>query len=82
MCLKLFELEVPILEAKKQVVLDYKTVHKLFTLIRALIAERSEGSLNGEIEMDESYFGGRRKGKRVRGTGGKTPVFGIFREEW
>ena len=29
--------------------------------------------------MDESYFGGRRKGKRGRGAGGKIPVFGLLK---
>jgi transposase len=29
----------------------------------------------GRIEMDESYFGGVRKGKRGRGAAGKVPVF-------
>ena len=33
----------------------------------------------GKIELDESYFGGVRKGKRGRGAGGKTPVFGILK---
>ena len=32
-----------------------------------------------EIEVDESYFGGRRKGKRGRGAAGKTPIFGLLR---
>ncbi|NLX49852.1 MAG: IS1595 family transposase, partial [Methanospirillum sp.] len=31
-----------------------------------------------EVELDESYFGGRRKGKRGRGAAGKVPVFGIL----
>ena len=35
--------------------------------------------LGGEIEVDESYFGGRRKGKRGRGAAGKIPVFGILK---
>jgi transposase len=35
-------------------------------------------TLSGEIEMDEAYFSGRRKGKRVRGAAGKVPVFGIL----
>ncbi len=30
----------------------------------------------GDIEVDESYFGGKRKGKRGRGAAGKIPVFG------
>ena len=29
----------------------------------------------GEIEVDESYFGGTRKCKRGRGAGGKVPWF-------
>ena len=29
--------------------------------------------------MDESYFGGKRKGKRGRGAGGKIPVFGLLK---
>jgi transposase len=33
----------------------------------------------GEIEVDESYFGGTRKGKRGRGAGGKVPVFGLLK---
>ena len=39
----------------------------------------SESPLQGEIEVDESYFGAKRiKGKRGRGAAGKTPVFGIL----
>jgi transposase len=30
----------------------------------------------GEIEVEESYFGGKRKDKRGRGAAGKVPVFG------
>jgi transposase len=35
--------------------------------------------LDGEIEVDESTFGGRRKGKRGRGAAGKVPVFGLLK---
>ena len=34
---------------------------------------------DGEIEVDESYFGGKRKSKRGRGAAGKTPVFGLLK---
>ena len=34
--------------------------------------------LNGELELDESYFGGKRKGNRGRGAKNKTIVFGIL----
>jgi len=35
--------------------------------------------LAGEIEVDESYLGGVRKGKRGRGAGRKVPVFGLLK---
>jgi len=37
--------------------------------------------LSGEVEMDESYFGGRRKVKRGRGAKGKIPAFEILERE-
>jgi transposase-like protein len=52
------------------------------TLIRERIAEHCEtqSPFKGEIEVDESYFGGKRiKGKRGRGAYKKTPVFGILK---
>lgn len=33
----------------------------------------------GEVEVDESYFGGHRKGKRGRGAVGKVIVFGLLK---
>ena len=33
----------------------------------------------GEIEVDESHFGGKRKGRRGRGSQGKIPVFGLLK---
>ena len=35
--------------------------------------------IDGEIEVDECYFGGARKGKRGRGAAGKVAVFGILK---
>jgi transposase len=52
--------------------------HKL----REVIAQQLEceaPELCGEIEVDESYFGGVRKGKRGRGAAGKVPVFGLLK---
>jgi transposase len=50
-------------------------------IVCAIIALESEDAspLFGEIEVDESYFGGHRKGKRGRGAGGKIPVFGLLK---
>jgi transposase len=52
-----------------------------FHRLRQIIAMESEDAspLFGEIEVDESYFGGHRKGKRGRGAGGKIPVFGLLK---
>src|SRR3989338_8128836 len=48
---------------------------------RKLIAEhcnQEAKKLNGELEIDESYFGGKRKGNRGRGARNKAIVFGIL----
>jgi transposase len=52
--------------------------HKLRAKIALKQQNRSE-QFCGKIEMDESYFGGVRKGKRGRGAAGKVPVFGILK---
>jgi len=50
-----------------------------FHRLREVIYQATEDAmpLCGEIEVDESYFGGKRKGKRGRGAAGKVPVFGL-----
>ncbi len=54
-----------------------------FRHLRAIIAheleQRSDELFGGEIEVDESYFGGTQKGKRGRGAEAKTPVFGLLK---
>ena len=52
--------------------------HKLREVIFAALAAEAPELLAGEIEVDESYFGGHRKGKRGRGAAGKVPVFGLL----
>lgn len=52
--------------------------HKLREVIAAKLAEEAP-FLDGEVEVDESYFGGARKGKRGRGAAGKVPVFGLLK---
>ena len=58
------------------------TVALFYRKIRLVIAERLEHEavpFTGEIEVDESYFGGVRKGRRGRGAAGKVPVFGLLK---
>ena len=60
---------------------DYGTAHGCFEQLREGIrqlAQQERQALLGEIELDESYFGGRRKGMRGRGAAGKVPVFGLL----
>ncbi len=52
--------------------------HKLREVIYDRLLEEA-GELAGEVEVDESYFGGVRKGKRGRGAAGKTVVFGLLK---
>ncbi|MBU0647887.1 IS1595 family transposase [Patescibacteria group bacterium] len=62
--------------------LNRNTVNRFLKLIRTVIAKycEAESPFAGEVEVDESYFGARRaKGKRGRGTYGKTIIFGIFK---
>lgn len=52
--------------------------HKLREKIAIKQQNRSE-QFCGKIELDESYFGGTRKGKRGRGAAGKVAVFGLLK---
>jgi transposase len=80
MAIKLFELDTSVRESAKQLGLAYNTVYHLYQILRhaIIITDSDNGSFSGEIEMDESYFWGRRKGNRGRGAAGKVPVLGIL----
>jgi transposase len=61
--------------------LNYKTVRSKYMIFREKIAEHSRETfkrMSGEIEIDETYFGGKRKGKRGRGAFNKVVVLGIL----
>ena len=53
--------------------------HRLREIIAYELEAQSGDVFDGEIEVDESYFGGTRKGKRGRGAAGKVPVFGLLK---
>ena len=58
-----------------------KTAVYYFQRLRKIIYLHNDTSeqFAGEVEVDESYFGGSRKGKRGRGAAGKVPVFGLLK---
>ena len=56
------------------------TAVRFFMRLRQLIASKLPSyRLYGEVEADESYFGGGRKGRRGRGAAGKVAVFGLLK---
>jgi len=76
-----FYLEISARRAANELNLDYGVIHRKFTNYRKSIANycnQEAKKLNGEIEIDESYFGGKRKGNRGRGAKNKAIVFGIL----
>jgi len=78
--IKLFELELSTRKIAQQINMSYPTVLKAVDLIRRsiVVGSKDYGLISGEVEMDEAYFGGKRKGKRGRGAAHKIPVFGIL----
>ena len=67
-------------QIERETGVTYKTAWRMCKLIRSRLDEDSD-PLSGEVEVDESYFGGKRKGKRGRGAEGKTPVVGLAQRE-
>ena len=73
---------VPARTAADLVGVNRNTAILYFYKLRVLIATKLDEDspfLCGEIEVDESYFGGYRKGKHGRGAAGKVPVFGLLK---
>jgi len=79
--LEFFVGEVTARSAADIMLFQANTVMLLYRKIRQVIIENLPDIApeQGEIEADESYFGGVRKGKRGRGATGKVPVFGILK---
>jgi transposase len=76
-----FYLEISAKKTAKELELNYKLVHRKFMEFRRLIAQYCNNEaqkLNGEIEIDEIYFDGKRKGMVGRGAKNKAIVFGIL----
>jgi len=81
--IRFFASDLPALTAAELTGLNYRTVHRIYTLMRERLVEMALQEIQpfaGDIEVDESYFGARRvRGKRGRGAGGKIPVLGLHK---
>jgi len=79
--IRFFALEVPANRAARELGLNRHTVERVYTVIRRALVRacEREARLDGEVEVDESYFGGYRKGIRGRGAAGKVAVFGLLK---
>jgi transposase len=65
-------------ELQRQLGVTYKTAWRMGMQIRKLTAKADDlAMLQGHVEIDEAYVGGRRPGKRGRGAAGKTIVLGM-----
>jgi transposase len=77
--LRLFALGVPAYRQRFESNASPKTIERFHRLLRACCAasEQLREPFKGEVECDETAFGGWRKGRRGRGAAGKVLVFGL-----
>jgi len=79
---RLFALDLEATKVAQLAHVGRRTINRFFHAFRLRMARECEqhAPIRGIVELDESYFGRRRiRGKRGRGAGGKTIVFGIFK---
>ena len=81
--LEFFVLEVTARSSADLLGIQANTAILFYTKVRRIIGlhleQQASEVFEGSIELDESYFGGVRKGKRGRGAAGKVVVFGILK---
>lgn len=77
-----FALELTSAQTSKQLKLNRNTTDRIYQVMRERLARYQEASqtfFKGKIELDESYFGGKRKFLKGRTIKQKIPVFGILK---
>ena len=80
--LRLFALDLTASDTAKLTGVSIRSVNNLYLKLRRRLADECgrQAPLYGIVELDESYFGAKCiRGKRGRGAGGKTIVFGILK---
>jgi transposase-like protein len=63
-------------QLQRELGVTYKTAWRMFKMIRSRLDE-GLSAFSSDVEVDETYVGGVRKGKRGRGAAGKTAVVGV-----
>ena len=82
--IRLFCQDLTATQIAELVGLNRNTINHTLDYVRQAIADYCESAspLSGEVELDESYFGPRRvRGRRGRGAGKKTIVFGLLKRQ-
>ncbi len=70
-------------QIERETGVTYKTAWRMFKQIRTMLDDDKDplgGKRSGGVEIDETYFGGRKRGYRGRSAGGdreKTPIVGV-----
>lgn len=67
-------------QIERETGVTYKTAWRMFRQIRSLLQSDNKPA-SGEVEIDDTYIGGKRPGKRGRGAEGKTTVFGMAQRQ-
>jgi transposase-like protein len=53
-------------QLEREIGVTYKTAHRMFKQIRTLLSEQDGGTLSGEVEIDESAYGGKPRASHTR----------------
>jgi transposase len=79
--LEMFVLGVPVYRQRFRAVASAPAAERFYRLVRSCMAfeEELREPFGGELELDETTFGGARHGKRGWGASGKVIVFGIIK---
>ena len=82
--LRCFALDMTATQTSQMTGISLRSTNQIFLRLREKLCKECEKSspFSGDLEADESYFGPRRvRGRRGRGAGGKTIVFGLLKRE-
>ena len=82
--IRYFSLDISASDTARLTEISVRSINNIYIKLRHRLAEECEkdSAFSGQIEVDESYFGPKRiRGKRGRGDGNKTIVFGLLRRD-